>query len=215
LVKVRKGTIRLDGEDVTRLGAAARARRGLGRTFQRLDLYDSLTVEENLGLGAEAAMAGAGVVSHLFSRRRDRAHVSAAVDEALEMCGLVDLRGKQVGALSTGQRRLVDLARCVAGDFRFLLLDEPSSGLDRQETGDFANVLRQVVAERGMGVLLVEHDMSMVMDVCERIYVMDFGKCVFNGSRDEVRASETVRQAYLGSEFGGASSASMADGVAL
>jgi ABC-type branched-subunit amino acid transport system ATPase component len=116
----------------------------------------------------------------------------------MELCGIADLAGRQVGSLSTGQRRLVELARCLAGDFDVLLLDEPSSGLDPVETAHLGAILRQVVDERGTGVLLVEHDMELVMEVCSYLYVLDFGKLIFEGIPGEVAASEIVQAAYLG-----------------
>ena len=102
-------------------------------------------------------------------------------------------------SLSTGQRRLVELARCVAGNFRILLLDEPSSGLDRAETKRLGRILQNLVAERGIGILLVEHDMSLVADVCDHVCVLDFGRPLFSGTSGEAMASPTVQAAYLGS----------------
>lgn len=194
------GVVRLNGEDVTRLPAAARGRRGLGRTFQRMQLGDSLTVAENVGLGAESMLAGAGSWSQLMATRLQSRQTEAAVDGALELCGIRDLARVQAGALSTGQRRLVELARCLAGPFGTLLLDEPSSGLDRAETAAFDAVLQRVVAERGCGILLVEHDMSLVMNVCSYLYVLDFGQLIFEGEPADVAASPIVQAAYLGSE---------------
>ena len=106
----------------------------------------------------------------------------------------------QAGSLSTGQRRLVELARCLAGDFDLLLLDEPSSGLDHGESEHFGHVLTRVVADRGIGILLVEHDMSLVMDICDYIYVLDFGRLIFEGDPTAVAASPLVRAAYLGED---------------
>jgi ABC-type branched-subunit amino acid transport system ATPase component len=103
-----------------------------------------------------------------------------------------------VHALSTGQQRLVELARCLAGPFRILLLDEPSSGLDRVETKRFGEILQRVVKERGVGILLVEHDMSLVMDICQDVYVLDFGRLIFTGTADTLMASPVVQAAYLG-----------------
>ena len=120
--------------------------------------------------------------------------------EVLELCGLTGLRDLPVGSLPTGQRRLVDLARVLAGGFSFLLLDEPSSGLDTAETERFGRIVADVVAERGCGVLLVEHDMALVMSICDYLYVLDFGEVIFQGTPVEVRASDIVRAAYLGSE---------------
>jgi ABC-type branched-subunit amino acid transport system ATPase component len=105
-----------------------------------------------------------------------------------------------VGTLSTGQRRLVELARCAAGRFHVLLLDEPSSGLDRIETERFGEILTRIVAERRVGILLIEHDMALVNRICDYIYVIDFGKAIFQGTVSEVGASAVVRAAYLGDE---------------
>jgi ABC-type branched-subunit amino acid transport system ATPase component/branched-subunit amino acid ABC-type transport system permease component len=198
LVRPASGAVRIDGTDVTRQHAAARARRGLGRTFQKMELFDSLTVRENIEAGVEGALAGANPLTHLSARRRDVRVVRQAADQALALCDLTDLADAPANALSTGQRRLVELARCLAGPFRILLLDEPSSGLDHDETRRFGSILRRVVEERGVGVLLVEHDMSLVLDVCDRLYVLDFGRLIYEGTPDEVMASPLVQAAYLG-----------------
>jgi ABC-type branched-subunit amino acid transport system ATPase component len=134
-----------------------------------------------------------------------RQEIQRTTADALELCRIADLAEIQAGALSTGQRRLVELARCLAGPFDVLMLDEPSSGLDRDETAAFDEVLRHVVRERGCGILLVEHDVSLVMSVCNYIYVMDFGKLIFEGTPKDVAASPIVQAAYLGSSEGIAS----------
>jgi ABC-type branched-subunit amino acid transport system ATPase component len=118
----------------------------------------------------------------------------------LELTGIGRLSDVQAGLLPTGQRRLVELARVLAGPFDLLLLDEPSAGLDAAETVQFGNVLTGVVAERGAGILLVEHDMALVRQVCAHIYMLDFGHLVFEGSPEKMLASDVVRAAYLGSE---------------
>jgi ABC-type branched-subunit amino acid transport system ATPase component/branched-subunit amino acid ABC-type transport system permease component len=192
------GKVSLDGHDVSRRGPAYRARRGIGRTFQKMELFESLTVRENVAMGADAARSGFNPFSHVLSRPATSRVAAAHVQQAIEVCDLEDLAERPVGALSTGQRRLVELARCLAGNFRILLLDEPSSGLDHAETERFGDILKRVVVERGIGILLVEHDMSLVLDVCQHIYVLDFGKPVFEGSPEEVIASPVVRAAYLG-----------------
>lgn len=193
------GSIVLDGVDVTRLPPAERGRRGIGRTFQRIQLAESLSVRENVVLGREAALAGRSVVSHLRGGLR-LGRVGSEADAALELCGIGSLADAQVGVLSTGQRRLVELARCLAGRFGVLLLDEPSSGLDPAETAAFDGVLRGVVDRRGCGVLLVEHDLPLVLGVCDYIYVLDFGTLIFEGTPGAVVASAEVRAAYLGSD---------------
>jgi ABC-type branched-subunit amino acid transport system ATPase component len=198
LLRATRGRVLLDGRDVSRSGPSARARHGLGRTFQKIELFDSLTVRENVEAGAEAALAGANPLTHLAGRPNDGPAIRAATDRAIELCGLSALSDLPAMSLSTGQRRLVELARCLAGPFHLLLLDEPSSGLDRAETQHFGEILRHVVAERGIGILLVEHDMSLVLDVCEHLYVLDFGELIFQGTPAEVTGSEIVKAAYLG-----------------
>lgn len=200
LLRPSGGKIRLGGKNVTGWSPAARAQHGLGRTFQRMDLFDSLTVEQNVALGREALLARSHPLKQLWCSRAERRVVRQATEGALEACRIGDLRSEIAGSLSTGQRRLVDLARVLAGDFSMLLLDEPSSGLDSSETVRFGQIVTEVVAERGCGVLLVEHDMSLVMSICEYLYVLDFGKLIFEGAPAEVRASDAVRAAYLGSE---------------
>ena len=118
----------------------------------------------------------------------------------MELTGIGPLADLQAGLLPTGQRRMVELARVLAGPFDLLLLDEPSSGLDASETRRFGEILRGAVAERGVGILLVEHDMALVRQVCQNIYVLDFGQLVFEGTGADMLASPIVRDAYLGSE---------------
>jgi ABC-type branched-subunit amino acid transport system ATPase component/branched-subunit amino acid ABC-type transport system permease component len=209
LLRLTHGRVLLDGWDVSRLRPAARARRGLGRTFQRMELFDSMTVRDNVVLGREASMAGVRPWRHLAGGPRERAVIDAEVTAAVDACGIASLLDLPVGALSTGQRRLVELARCLAGPFDLLLLDEPSSGLNRVETERFGEVLERVVAERGTGVLLIEHDMALVMEICQYIYVLDFGAPIFEGAPAEVSASDVVRAAYLGSEAVGVDSAAV------
>jgi ABC-type branched-subunit amino acid transport system ATPase component len=198
LLKPTSGTVRLDGRDVSRVGTARRARRGLGRTFQRMQLFDSLTTRENIAMGCEGGYAGRNPLRHVMSSRVNRRTVAAAAQDAMTLCGISELADRQVGALSTGQRRLVDLARCLAGNPHILLLDEPSSGLDHEESAQLAQVLRRTVDERGVGILIVEHDLSLVLGLCDQIYVLDFGHMIFAGTPDEVSASPLVHAAYLG-----------------
>ena len=200
LLAPSSGRVLLDGADVSGLPPQVRARRGLGRTFQRMELFDSLSVRENVALGREGRFADKRPWNHLLSRRAERDVVALSADEAMEMCGIGALSSRRPVDLSTGQRRLVELARVVAGGFDMLLLDEPSSGLDKTETRGFAGVLRDLVQQRGVGILIVEHDMSLVLGTCGYIYVLDFGKPIFQGTAQEVASSELVRAAYLGSD---------------
>jgi len=200
LVRPAIGQVVLNGIDVSRMGPAARARHALGRTYQQVELWNSLTVSENVALGAEAGLAGASVLRQLVAGRTDRSRIAAAASVALRLCGLEGDADRPVASLSTGRRRLVEVARCLAGDFNIVLMDEPSSGLDKYETEAFGRMLRRVMDERTIGILLVEHDMRLVMDVCEYIYVLDFGQEIFRGTPAQVAASEVVRMAYLGSQ---------------
>jgi branched-chain amino acid transport system ATP-binding protein len=177
------GKIRLDGKDVTRHGPARRARHGMARTFQRLELFGRLSVKENLLVAAELGP--------------DRRHADRAVQRLIDRLGLGEVAGRPADALSTGTGRLVEVGRALAVRPRFLLLDEPAAGQDAEETRRFASLLRSL-ADEGTTVVLVEHDMSLVMGVCDEVYVLDLGKIISVGPPDVIRGDETVLAAYLG-----------------
>jgi len=200
LVRPASGTLTLFGHDITHKTPATRARLGLGRTFQRMELYDRLSVRQNVAMGLEAKLAGGRLLGPIMATAAERRAVADATEHALARCGIVHLADRRAGVLPSGQRRLVELARALAGDFRLLLLDEPSSGLDQGETADFADVLRSVVTQDGRGILLVEHDMSLVRAVCDYTYVLDFGKLIDQGPTTQVLSSPVVQAAYLGEE---------------
>lgn len=195
------GTVTLFGQDVTGAPPHVRAQRGLGRTFQRMELFDSLPVRQNVEMGAEAALAGSNPLRQLWGRHGEAAEVAVRAQHALETCDILHLAEMQPADLSTGQRRLVELARVIAGGFRMVLLDEPSSGLDRAETERFGAILRDLVSA-GQGILIVEHDMALVLKHCDYVYVLDFGQLLFEGTPAEIMASDVVRSAYLGSDVG-------------
>ncbi len=193
---VHLGERRLDGHS-----SAWRARLGLGRTFQRMELFDTMTVAENIRLGREALLAGRRRwTGRLFGTPAEGTVCADEATRAMGHCGISHLARLTVGDLSTGQRRLVELARAMAGGFRFLLLDEPSSGLDVNETEQFARILKNLVEREGIGILLVEHDMALVRAVCSYIYVLDFGRLIYEGTASDVLSAEIVKAAYLGSE---------------
>jgi ABC-type branched-subunit amino acid transport system ATPase component/branched-subunit amino acid ABC-type transport system permease component len=194
------GRLLLQGHDVSNLGPAARARRGLGRTFQRASLFESLTVRENVELGREGSLAGSHVLTHFVATPGQLRATRQAASDAMDLVGITALAEREIRSLSTSEKRLVELARCLAGTFEILLLDEPSSGLDVAETQRFGEVLTRVVDERGLGVLLVEHNMALVMEVCTTVYVLDFGRLIFRGPPEAAMASDAVRAAYLGFE---------------
>jgi branched-chain amino acid transport system ATP-binding protein len=189
LVRPSSGRVLAGDHDLTRLAPHRRARLGIARTFQRLELFGSLTARENVLVAAES----------LHRLRHGRRAAAKAADAALARLGLEPVAGRRVDALPVGTARLVELARCLAGEPRVLLLDEPASGLDESETHTLAGVLAGLAGE-GMGVLLVEHDMSLVMGTCHVVDVMDRGRVIATGTPDEIRADAAVRAAYLGPE---------------
>jgi branched-chain amino acid transport system ATP-binding protein len=190
LQRPTRGRVQLDGETVTELAPYKRARRGLARTFQRLELFGTLTVRENVEVAASIARSWAG----------EKMTREVAADRLLEKVGLSAVAAVRADALPTGQGRLVELARSLATQPRVLLLDEPASGQDVAETEHFAELLRDLARE-GMAIVLVEHDMSLVMSVCDYIHVLDFGSLLAAGTPTEIRSDPAVLAAYLGSEF--------------
>jgi len=189
LQKPQAGSVSLDGTDITALPPHRRARLGIARTFQRLEVFGSLTVRENILVAAE--------IRRRWSR--DGSNTRKVADEVMEEVGLRAFSRERCDTLPTGLARLVEVARAMATRPSVLLLDEPSSGLDEQETDDLAALLGRL-AQRDMAVLLVEHDVDMVMSVCSTIHVLDFGKILAVGTPDEIREDPAVRAAYLGTE---------------
>jgi ABC-type branched-subunit amino acid transport system ATPase component len=192
------GSVRLGDQQLDGHSSSNRAHRGLGRTFQRMELFESMTVLENVRTGPAAMFSSRRLLGQLYATRKETREIEERAAEAMDRCGITDLALRTVGDLSTGQRRLVELARAVATPFTFLLLDEPSSGLDATETDAFGEVLLSHVRDTGVGVLIVEHDMALVSGVCEQIYVLDFGKIIYQGSTQEALSSDLVKAAYLG-----------------
>jgi branched-chain amino acid transport system ATP-binding protein len=182
-----EGRVRLDGVDISAMAPHRRARRGIARTFQRLETFGSLSARDNIRVAAE--------VRRRWSR--DHSDIEATTDEILELVGLRDVASEQVDAMPTGLARLVELGRALATQPEVLLLDEPSSGLDENESEDFGRLLLDL-ADGGVGVLLVEHDIDLVMAVCSNIFVLDFGAILASGPPAEIQRNQAVRAAYLG-----------------
>jgi ABC-type branched-subunit amino acid transport system ATPase component len=200
LLRPDAGRIRFDGRDLIGLPVYRRARLGLGRTFQRMELFSEMTVREHL-LVAERARRGTGRLwKDLVNRGAPTADEEAEAEAVLELVGLTAVADRAIESLTLGHGRLVELARALMTRPTLLLLDEPSSGLDQAESLALAGVLGSVRRERGTAVLLVEHDLAMVERVVERLYVLDFGRLLASGDRDEVLADPAVRKAYLGEE---------------
>ena len=179
------GVVRLDGKELSCLAPYKRARLGMARTFQRLELFALLSVRENVMV--------AGEVRRHYARGKE-------VEEIIERVGLASRIDERVDALPTGQARLVEIARALDTRPRVLLLDEPASGLDEQESDQLGALLRSLAAE-GMAILLVEHDVQLVMEVCDLIHVLDFGRIISVGDAHAVRTDEAVLAAYLGSSL--------------
>ncbi|MDT7538360.1 MAG: branched-chain amino acid transport system ATP-binding protein [Actinomycetota bacterium] len=192
---VDEGRVLLQGQDVTALRPEARARLGLGRTFQRLAVFDSLTVADNLLVGAESRQPGSLLAGLLGLPSRDRPNRDR-VEQVLALLGLQEERDVPAGLLSTGAQRLVELGRALCRDPQVLLLDEPASGLDTAETARLQGVLRGLAAD-GIGVLLVEHDMGLVLAAADVVYAMASGRLLAAGTPEQVRTDPAVRAAYL------------------
>ncbi len=205
LIRPREGTVRIDGVDVTRASPQARARRGLARTFQRLELFGELTVREHLVVAYRAKqrrtvleLARALPRDLLGLGNRPTPGERDVVDRILEQLGLTGVAAVSAGAIGLGTGRLVEVARALAAQPRVLLLDEPSSGLDARETDDLATVLARLRDEEGLALVLVEHNVAMVLGLADDVTVLDFGKEIAHGPASAIRADPAVQAAYLG-----------------
>jgi branched-chain amino acid transport system ATP-binding protein len=191
LLTPQDGRVVLDGTDVTRAPPHRRARLGLARTFQRLELFTSLTVRDNIRVG--------GDIRNRWSTRR--ADSTDEAERIIELTGLRSFADREVSEIPTGRARVVELARALMTRPSVLLLDEPAAGQTERETEEFGELLRRLAAD-GLAVCLVEHDMTLVMDVCETINVLDYGRTIAAGPPAQVRNDPAVMEAYLGTPEG-------------
>jgi branched-chain amino acid transport system ATP-binding protein len=191
------GRVMFDGTDITRMRPHRRARMRLARTFQSVELFDDLTVEENLLVASErAGVRHALRDMFLPARAPDR----RAVDWAIGVCGLEDVAKRYPSEISHGRRKLVGVGRALAQEPKLVLLDEPAAGLDTEESVELGRRLRALPDEHGVTVLLIDHDMGLVLGVCDRLLVLDFGRTIAAGTPGEIREDPRVLEAYLGKQ---------------
>jgi branched-chain amino acid transport system ATP-binding protein len=198
LLRADEGRVVFNGRNITRMPVYKRARLGFGRTFQRVELFTGMTVRDHL-LVAERVRLGTGRLwKDVLNLAGPTADERDRADHTLELLGLLDVADEPIESLSLGRARLVEMGRALMTEPLLLLLDEPSSGLDQNETMDLVGTLQTVQRERGTAILLVEHDVEMVQAFASRLYVLDFGVVIAAGATAEVMDDEAVRKAYLG-----------------
>jgi branched-chain amino acid transport system ATP-binding protein len=195
-VPLSGGTVRFGGDSLNGLAPHERVDLGMSRTFQQLELFEDLSVEDNVRAAAEPTHWWDIFADLIHPRRAPKA--TKQIDWALETLGLSDIRSQLPSALSHGQRKLVGAARALAAEPRLVLLDEPAAGLDTTESRELGARLRTLL-DHGITVFLIDHDMGLVLNVCDYIYVLDFGGLIAQGTPVEVRSNPAVISAYLGS----------------
>jgi ABC-type branched-subunit amino acid transport system ATPase component len=201
LLKPNRGRVSILGEDVTDTSPQARARRGLARTFQQPEMFMGLTVRQHLVLAHRVREDRSRLWKDLFNgagwRKPPKAETET-IDSLIELLSLTAVADQVVDTLPLGTTRLVEVGRALASQPKVVLLDEPLSGLDANEAARLADALRRTVVEHGISLLLVEHDVAMVLSLSTRIFVLDFGLLIADGSPDAVRNDPAVKAAYLG-----------------
>jgi branched-chain amino acid transport system ATP-binding protein len=203
LHRPNEGRVLFEGADITRTSAARRARLGLARTFQHPEMFAGLTTREHIQLAHRVSTSRSRIWTDVVTARGFRPaekEEAERIDVLLDALHLTEIADRPVAGLPLGMTRLVEIARALAANPKVLLFDEPSSGLDAQETEQVARVLERAVERRGVSLLLVEHDVAMVLRMCRYIHVLDFGVKIGEGTPEEIRGDPAVRAAYLGDD---------------
>ena len=193
-----RGHVTFDGRPVDSLKPAARARAGMARTFQRLELFGGMTVLDHLIVADRARTRRGGLLADVLTGSHPSSEELDRCATVLELLGLEEWAERPAESLSLGKGRLVELARALVCEPKLLFLDEPSSGLDRHETDEMGHALQRVQREHGIAILLIEHDVPLVQRLAERISVLDYGELIASGPTEEVLSNQKVRVAYLG-----------------
>ena len=194
LLTPTNGSVHFMGQDITNSAPHKRARLGIGRTFQRLELFNSLSVVDNIRVSIEISNQWGHIRPY-----QDEPNTKAEISRILDITGLDTVRNTMATEIPTGQARLVELARALILQPKILLLDEPASGQNDQETETFGLLLRKI-CDSGVSIFLVEHDMALVMNTCDEVNVLDFGCNIATGTPSEIQEHELVIEAYLGAK---------------
>ena len=195
-----RGSIYLDGKDIGKMNTEEVNIAGVARTFQNIRLFEKLSVIDNVktGMNNLYPYSVADAIFHTAKKRRNESLIEEKTNELLKIFNLYDSRDIEASSLPYGAQRRLEIARALATNPKLLLLDEPAAGMNPQETEDLMKTIRFVRDKFGICILLIEHDMSLVMNICERIYVLNYGMLLAKGSPDEIKNNEKVIKAYLG-----------------
>lgn len=200
--KPDEGSVNFTGQDITGLPPYEICSRGIARTFQNIRLFNDLTVLDNvrIALHKDVQYPLLSAVFRAPGFFRGEADIQEKADQILEIFNLEDKRNEIACNLPYGEQRRLEVARALATNPRLLILDEPAAGMNPQETAELMELIRSIRQQFNLTILLIEHDMSLVMGVCERIYVLDYGQIIAEGSPEEIRNNKRVIEAYLGEE---------------